>query len=329
MFSIFKSNNPGVVALYALYLFAFRFCFWFTDVDADFTFNYSEPLSALLFGWLKSMPVNFKAVSFIASAVVCFIQALLINGLVNEHKLTAKKNYVGGLLFIIFSSFFKEMLVLSAPQLAFTFIILATGKLFRLIKKEKMYSEVYDVGFLIALASLFYYPAFIYIVFGYVGLATVRAFSYREWMALLIGLVSPLLVTFTWYFYTDTHPGSVVPQWVGSYLSLTVIQWGQIAAFLLCSLAAFLLLPAFLYSSLIQVRKFTTMLFILFFVGVLTFFIQPNISLAHLVTLTLPVAVVSTIVLTQIKNGIVSEVTHLILILLVLAGQYLSLFNII
>lgn len=329
MFSIFKSNNPGVVVLYAAYLFAFRVCFWFVDVDADFAGQYSEPLSAALFGWLKSLPVNFKALSFILSGVVCFIQALLINNLINEHKLSARKSYAGGLVFIIFSSFFKEMLVLSAPQLAFTFIILATGKLFMLIKKEKMYSDVYDVGFLVAIACLFYYPAFIYILFAYIGLGTVRAFSYREWMAVLMGFVSPMLIAFTFYYFTDTHPGGIMPQWVGTYLSLTPIEWGQIAAFLLCAAASFVLLPAFLYSSLIQVRKFTTLLFIAFFVGLVAFFVQPQISLAHIVTLCMSVAVVSTLILLQIKSSIVSEVIHIMLILLVLAGQYLPLFNLI
>lgn len=329
MFSIFKSNNPGVVALYAVYLFAFRICFWFIDVEAEFALQNSEPLSALLFGWLKALPVNFKALSFILSAVVCFVQALLINGLINEHKLAARKSYAGGLIFIIFSSFFKQMLVLSAPQLAFTFIILATQKLFRLIKKEKMYGDVFDVGFLIALASLFYYPAFIYVLFAYIGMGTVRAFSYREWMAVLLGFVAPMLLAFTAYFFTDSHPGGIMPQSVFSHLTLTPIEWGQVAAFLLCAVASFVLLPAFLYSSLIQVRKFTTLLFVAFFIGLLTFFIQPHVNMAHVVMLCMSVAVVCTLILLQIKNSIVSEVIHLMLILLVLTGQYLPLFNLI
>lgn len=329
MFSIFKSNNPGVVALYLVYLVAFRVCFWFVAADADFALNYTEPLSTLLFSWLKSLPVDFKTLSVSLSGILCFIQAVIINNLINEHKLTAKKNYLGGLLFIIFSSFFKEMLMLSAPQLAFTFILLAVSSLFSLIKKEKMYGNVYDVGFLLAIASLFYYPAFFYILFGYIGLGTVRAFSYREWLGTLLGFISPLMVAFIYYFFTDTHPGSAIPQWLGSHLSLSIIQWGQIAAFLLLTFAFFLLLPAFIYSSAIQVRKFTTLLFVLFFMGFITFFVQPNISLAHLTLLTLSVSVIATLVLTEIKNGMVSEVTHLILILCVLAGQYLPLFNII
>jgi len=46
------------------------------------------------------------------------------------------------------------------------------------------------------------------------------------------------------------------------------------------------------------------------------------------VLLSLPLSIIFSMVLTQIKNKWVSEVMHLILILLVLAGQYLPVLNI-
>ncbi len=83
----------------------------------------------------------------------------------NEQRMTAKKNFMAGWLFIMLTSIFTEGLVLSPVLIALTFIILACEKAFRLIKKEKMYGDIFDIGFLISLASFFYFPSLVLLLF--------------------------------------------------------------------------------------------------------------------------------------------------------------------
>ena len=101
---------------------------------------------------------------------------------------------------------------------------------------------------------------------------------------------------------------------------------GSLLVFILISLV---ILPSALYSSLIQVRKFSTTLIVLIFLIAISFVLQQNKNLCHWVLLALPLAVIFSMVLMQIKSRLVSEVIHLILILLVLAGQFLPILNII
>lgn len=259
----------------------------------------------------------------------------MINGIINENKILPKKSYMGGLIFIIVLSFFKQNLVLSPALLSLTFIILCTQKIFGLIKKEKAYGDVFDVGFLVAIASLFYFPSILLLIFAYFGLATVRPFTYKEWVIVLLGFLAPLVVTFTFYYWND-HQQYLLPDVAGvtgkHWLTGAVYSrwdWILIGELVFLTIAAFAVLPTALYSSLIQVRKFTGALVALIFLVAVAFLLQQTISLSHWVLLSLPLSIIFSMSLMQIKREVVSEVIYLILILLVLAGQYLPALNII
>jgi hypothetical protein len=93
--------------------------------------------------------------------------------------------------------------------------------------------------------------------------------------------------------------------------------------------AALMFLPSALFSSLIQVRKFTNTLILFIFLTAVASLLQQNIHLSHFILFSLPLGIIVAMVLMQIKRKVVAEVIHLILILLVLAIQFLPLFNII
>lgn len=340
MISLFKSNNPVVVILYGLYLVLFRICFLFLDNPVTTAFHHGEPLSLITFSFLKNISSNYLLLSLTLAALLTFIQALLINGLVNKNKVLPRKSYLPGVIYIIFVSFFKESLLLTPALLSLTFIILATDRIFSLIKKEKSYGAIYDVGFLTCISALFYFPAILFFLFAFFGLGTVRPFSLREWMGSLLGYISPLFVIFTYYFWIDEAgqfwghlSNSINPTGAADILKPNPLNW-YLAGFLVAVIAAFLLfLPGALYSSLIQVRKFTGILlfsvFIIAIAGLLDRFLQGYTDLSHFSLIALPAGIFASMVLVQIKRKAISEVIHIILVLLILTAQYLPLFNLI
>ena len=252
----------------------------------------------------------------------------------NENKFFKKKSYAGGSLYLIFSSFLPSYLILSPASLALTFLILALSKMFSLFKMEKPYGAIFDVGFLVSIATLFYFPSVIFLLLAYFALATIRPFSYREWIIILMGFGSPLVILFTIYFWNDITVNLLTDMinykshgWLNS---VTFYNWGwiYISAISITILSFLALLPSALYSSLIQVRKFTGILVLFLVLAILSMGLLESVSLQHLIFLSVPLSVFASMVLVQIKNTKVSEVVHLILILLVLAGQYLPLLNI-
>lgn len=335
MLSLFKSNNPVAVAFYIIYIVLFRVIFFFLVPNQTFVFQYKEPLSNWLFALLKNIPLNFAIVSLLLAAVLCFVQALLVNNVVNENKMLSKKSYLAGGMFIIFSSFFKESLFLTPATVALTFLILCTSKIFTLIKKEKMYGNIFDVGFLIGTATLFYFPSVLLITFVYVGMASVRPFVLREWAGTFLGFINPFFLVFTYYFWNDRTSEmflaipNIHPK--GRLIGINLLGADKvlIGSLVVSAIISLILLPGALYSSLIQVRKFAYLLIVFIVLAGITFLLQQQIHLSHFVLFSLPLGIIVSMVLMQIKRNTVSEVIHLILILLILAMQFLPLINII
>lgn len=335
MLSFFKSNNPAVVIFYIIYLVLFRLIFFFTPPEAEFVFQYHEPLSNALFGFLKINSLNFGIMSFSLGGVLCFMQALFINNIVNENKMLPKKNYLAGAVFIIFVSFFKESLLLSPASIALTFLILCTARIFALIRKEKSYGDIFDIGFLAAVATLFYFPCIIFVLFAYIGLATVRPFKLREWIGVLVGFIVPFFLTFTFYFWNDrttemflSMANIHVEGWLLG-IGLTAADKISIITMAVCTAASLVLLPSALYSSLIQVRKFSNTLILFIVLASAAMLLQQSIRLSHFVLFSLPLGIIVAMILMHIKRKWIAEVIHLILLLFVLSMQFLPLFNII
>jgi hypothetical protein len=272
-------------------------------------------------------------VSLVLSGILCFVQALLVNGIINSNKILPRKSYVGGLFVIIFSSLFKEGLLLSPASLALTFLILFISRLFSLFKKDKPNSEIFDIGFFIAVATLFYFPSILFIILAFIDMATIRPFVIREWIIVLTGFVCPFYLLFVVYFWFD-RTGFLLPDIVnlqnGVWLraiAMGYVRWSMIGAVTLLTLLLLVMVPSTLYSKLIQVRKFSTLLVVFIVFAGVSFLLQQKINLSHFVLLSLPLGIISSLVAMQIKSKLVSEVVHLILILLVVTGQFLPLFN--
>jgi hypothetical protein len=246
--------------------------------------------------------------------------------------MTAKKNFLAGLLFIMLTSFFTQGLVLSPALIALTFIIIACETAFRLIKKEKMYGDIFDIGFLVSLASFFYFPAIALLFFSLACLINLRSFNYREYVVLLLGLATPFFLLFTYYYWNDDLPQmliSVTNHYErGWFLNFNPhnIEWMQIGVILALSVVLLGLVPGVVYASLIQVRKFVAILMFLLLLISASFFLQQQVSLSHLVWLAFPLSIFLTMVIMQWKRKMIGEVMHIILFLLIVAGQFLPLF---
>lgn len=331
MLSFFKSNNPAVVIFYIIYLVLFRVCFAFTTIDANFVFEHREPFSALLFSFLKNFSASYQTISIVLAAILCFVQALIIIGIVNDNKILSRKNYLPGAVFIIFASFFKESLLLTPASIALTFLLICATRLFSLIRKEKAYGDVFDLGFLVALAALFYFPSVLFILFALIGLAIMRPFNYREWLIVPMGFFSPLLLVFTFYYWNDKEAmllADIANLHPTGWLVRTALEHTDkftLGAMALCTVVCLFLLPGSLYSSLIQVRKYANALVVFIVLVFAAVALEQTIHLSHLVLLALPLSIITAMVLMQIKRNWLAEVMHIILILLVLAGQFLYL----
>lgn len=285
-----------------------------------------EPLSELVLGLLGRSHI----LAAISSVVLVFVQALVVNQMVNSTKLFARSNYVPALLYILCASMFTDMLYPGPGLLANTFVALVMLSLSEMWKRQQAFSEIYDVGFLIALASLFYAPVLAMLILLYIALGILRPFNWREWVIAMLGMFTPYFLIGTYYFMIDGLPGFINEQFghmfsfSGMYFQagLSVKVIGPYVLLLLL-LAAWYLQASYLKSQ-IQVRKFLILLVWALIILFFSFLLSDGLHLKHFVIISVPLSVILSYYLLHFKKQRFAEGIHLILVLLILFFQYFS-----
>jgi hypothetical protein len=321
MLRVLKSNNPGLVVGNIVLIILYRIFFLSSSHDVSFLLHHTEPLSKFLFGFLHQVNLDGAFPLSILGGALCFVQSLLVNLIVNTHKVTSRKNYLGGLLFVIWSSFFNEFLVLSPAQIALTFLLFLFHKIFTLSKQEKLYGDIFDLGFLTSISILFYFPSAIFILIIFIGVYTVRTFSVREFSMILLGFGAVAFSVFTIYFWNDSLPSlfmdmiNIQNRIPFHWGILHTAQVGVLVWMLLITIWVFLNLPSLLSYTAIQIRKYAGVLMISYVLLLIATVLHFNFNLSHLILLTAPLSLLSCLYFVETKTEGIAGILFIVLIL--------------
>lgn len=194
---LFKSNQPYVLIflpLIALIFWGYAF------------FNYSGTevqYGGPLFNYLLSLTAHSNWLSSLISLIVVLLSAIILNGLYNQHEFTDRGNYLPALLFLFFNSFYIALVGLTPIQFANLFILLVLRRILLMYHQNSVFSELYDSGALLGMASLFYPPILITFPFIWTALIILRPFFWREWILPVLGVITPYIFVFAYYFWVD------------------------------------------------------------------------------------------------------------------------------
>lgn len=257
--------------------------------------EYNEPLSALLFDVLNLDDMNYTLNIFITGFLV-FIQALLLNQIVNRYTIFFKSSYVPALMYIIIMNSIEVFSTLN-PQLFCNFLLLIIlDKIFSLYKTYKAMSTTFDLGVLFAVCSLLYFPYILLTLITWLSLIFFRPFNWREWFCGLLGLFIPyffLFIHFYWqddvnHFYTLFHPLNQMNK-MDIYMASNDF-YSLIPLLIVFIFSANKLRESF-FKNIIQVRKTYQLLFMLIILSILSFYIKGYAHPAHFMMLSIPTAV--------------------------------------
>jgi len=150
---------------------------------------------------LIAMPLSaYPLAATILAFFLIVLQAFLFNYTIDKYEITGKSSYLPALLYVLFTSFSPSLLHLHPVLFANIFIILALNRVLGTYRSTSALSACFDAGFLIGIASLFYFPAIIILFFVMVGIFILRPFSLREFTIIFLGFLLPYLYINTWYF---------------------------------------------------------------------------------------------------------------------------------
>lgn len=193
----FKSNNASALLflpLIAIVIWVFGFIH-----PIILPVKHSMPLYELIAGIF----VNIPWLSTLIGLSLVIGEAFLLNFIVNENEVLEKQNYLPTLFYIVFMSNNDAMLTLHPLLFGNLFVLLALHKLLSSYRKDNAFSQAFDAGLLISIATLFYFPFVVFLPLLGVGLIIMRPFNWREWLISFFGAAIPYLFVITFYYWND------------------------------------------------------------------------------------------------------------------------------
>lgn len=284
MINQFRTLNPFNLLLLAAFAILMRLAI-FLNMPPQLSFDFVEPYTKLLVNLPSAEDLSPMA-SVLIAMVLVFIQAILFNRIINNHALLAKPSYLPALLYVTGSSLFLQFLILSPPLICNFLLIWMMDKFLKIGKTTNAMMTMFDIGMIIAVGSLIYFPFIVFLVMLWLSLLLYRSFNWREWVSGIIGFLTIFLFIAVYYYWND-NIGQFYKIWrplVNRFPSVLLVNFNDylilIPVGVIIILASLQLRENF-FRSFITTRKAFQMLFFMFIVAILSFYTKPDFRVFH------------------------------------------------
>lgn len=161
----------------------------------------NSPFSAVVYWGIDAIFGRSQLVYQFAAAIVAISQALYFNHLANSRQFYKERTYIPGLVYIIFINLSSDLYTLSPALMATTFLLLALGTLTRQMQRDGNSEDVFEIGFYLSVATLFYLPSAVFIVWLFLCLLIYTGASFRQHILALFGFIFPIALVVMLFFF--------------------------------------------------------------------------------------------------------------------------------
>ena len=290
--------------------------------------EHAAPLYKLIVAGIENYPFLITLTSFI----FILAEAFLINYIIEKNEIIDTVTYMPAMVYIVLMSLQPQMFPLHPIVIANLFLLLALHMIMQTHRKEKAYSEAFDTGFFISLATLFYIPSIVFILIIWIGLIIIRPFVWREWVISFIGLILPWIFLIFYYFWNeklDTLQYDVIYSTLAGFqksfdtLRLSYTELIQICLLLLAAFLSSRRLLRDLSKGTVRTRNNLFLMIYFFILGFISLFLAPSYSIAYLSFLSIPFSIFFSSYLLFVKKQWFAEILFLLLIISVFLNQFI------
>lgn len=254
-----------------------------------------QPTDGILFRGI----LNFLSNSFHAEAtlyavlafVFLYIQAVIINKIMNDHRMMSKPNFLTGMSYMLITSFFSEWNVFSAPLLLNTVLVIMLSVLFKVYNQPDAKAPIFNIGLAIGISSFIFFSSVVFIFWVLIAILILRPFRLNELLLCLLGFMTPYYFYGFYLFMSDAWvPGKILPYLNVHIPILKKSIWLGVALLLL--MIPFLTGGYFVQENLrrmlIQVRKGWSIFLVFLLVAIFIPFVNATNTLENWVMMALP-----------------------------------------
>lgn len=293
MIATFKQKNPSNAFILLLYGLVIKFPMFLNpsapqlnsgdNILYNGVLNFMEPLT-------ERASIVYALIAFL----LLFVQATLLNRIVNSLKLFPQQNYLTGMAYLLITSMMLDWSGLSAPLIVNLLLIWIWYQLIRLQNANNPKAAIFNVAMLVGVLPLIYAPAIVYILLLLLALIVIRPFRLTEIFVALLGVLAPYYFFFVLLFLTDQWGiEKVVPQFDFFMPKLPTSLWlsGGLVLLLLPFVLGGYYVQDNLNKMLIQVRKSWSILLLILLVSLTIILTNPDGSYASWMVTVVPLAV--------------------------------------
>jgi len=294
--------------------------------------NSTSPNNGFLFNLLANNLANSWILSMIINMVAIFIIALLLNRLLVNNKYVSPASFLPALAVILFTSIVASVNIFNGQLLANIMLLFAFLIAVSMVNTEVKLTSVFNIAFIISLASLFYFPYIYFGLFAFMVLLILRVTNWREWLLVVVGLALPYLWAFA-IAYLFQQTDNFILQ---ASFSLPTLFNGfdanygnliRIITFILITLAGVFALISNVGSKPLKTRKFVSMVVSLLVIATLVFVGYSTGSISDLSILLIPSSIIFACLLGNNKAKLQTELWHFALFGMVLTFEIIKLIN--
>ena len=293
MINQFRSLHPINLAILVGYALFMRMAIYY-NMPSELNFELLESYTKLFID-IPGDAISVEANVFFATLIV-LVQALIFNRIINNHSLLAKPSYLPALLYITGTSLFLQFLVLSPALICNFLIIIIIDKFLKLSRAVGAMSIMFDVGMLIAIGTLIYFPFILMLLMLWLSLLMYRPFNWREWLSGFIGFLNIFIFVAVFYYWNDN-----LDRFIGIWQPLTNkfpnnLQINYNDYLVLIPLSIIMVLAALqlrenFFRSFVSTRRAFQILFFMFLVSIFSFYTKKGVTVAHFLLCVPPGAV--------------------------------------
>lgn len=212
MIQLFKQKSPANIILLLIFGLLIKLPLFLYPKQVVATENDGQLYRALVAAINPDDGGGALGASIVAF-VLLYVQALLINYLVNEYRMTVRQTYLPGMSYLLITSLLPEWSMLSAALVSNLLLIIIFTTLFRLYNQADVNSKIYNIGLLAGINSFIFFPSLFFLVAIILGLMTLRAFRLNEFFLLLLGGTTPYYFYAAYLYLTDQFvPADFFPE---------------------------------------------------------------------------------------------------------------------
>jgi len=259
---------------------------------------------------------------------ITLLQAFFLNSIINHFNFMSRPNFMVALMYMTLVSLFAPFLVLSPPLICNFIAIWMLGKLFSIYKLSDVRSLMFDLGLIVAIGSLIYFPFIVMMLLLWISLVIFRPFNWREWITPLLGFITIYFLLGVIYFWTDRlHEYYEIFEPLGysfpTELSLNVYDFLVTAPIAVALLFFLFVLKDHFFKSVVHLRKSFQLLFFMMLLTVGSFYLNSHITINHFLLCAPPLAIYLAFYFSNSKSKWVYEILYLVIILTILYFQFI------